>query len=139
MQLWSIFDPTACCLIDQNDLPKLIEHIVEEEIRQIEEARQNVFKGEIEQDEFKNSNFMFNLYRDLNLVEVTEIKYEGISTEDQDQDNPLEKAEKMRKKRIMDKATHHFIANLKLPAYRNGDQLRFFYYDVLEGLSRNLF
>ena len=112
---------------------------MEEEIRQIEELRQNVKDGEIEEEEFKNSNFMFNLYRDLALVDVTVIKYEGKSTVDQDQDTPEAKAEKMRTRRIMAKAMQLFIAHMKLPAYRTEGQLRFYYYDVLEGLSRNLF
>lgn len=82
---------------------------------------------------------MFNLYRDLALVDVTLVKFEGKSIKVDENDTPEVKAEKMRKRRLMDKELRHFIGYMKLPLYLIDGVHNFYYYDILEGLSRNLF
>ena len=64
---------------------------------------------------------MFNLYRDLALVDLTHVKFEGKSIKVNDNDSPEEKAEKMRKRRLMDKEIRHFIGHMKLPLYCKGE------------------
>ena len=39
----------------------------------------------------------------------------------------------------MDKELRHFIGYMKLPLYLIDGVHNFYYYDILEGLSRNLF
>lgn len=80
---------------------------------------------------------MFWLHKEETLVDVTTIKEEGREILEGEKD-PHKLAQRMRDKRLTAKACMEFVHMMRLPFY--GAKLdKFYFYDVLEGLSRNLF
>lgn len=72
--IWSQFDPTGSKFVRIEDLQPMIEMLLEEEIEEYTQARIEYTNGNIEKHVFKKMNFMFGLYKDLTLIEVTLLK-----------------------------------------------------------------
>lgn len=56
------------------DMQKLIDDILDEELKQRDQLRKEIYEGESDYEEFKDSIQMFNLHKEETLVDVTTIK-----------------------------------------------------------------
>ena len=76
--LWTEFDPKGTSLILIDDLRLLITRIIEEESKLIINARQRVQDGELENYDFEQMTFMFELYKNDYLSLLSSIKQNEI-------------------------------------------------------------
>ena len=58
-------------------MENLIIDIIEEELKQLAQLKQDIYDGEIAVEEFKTKIQMFGLHKEETLVDITTIKEEG--------------------------------------------------------------
>ena len=107
----------------------MIEEIIEKEICLFDAAKKSFENGNIDKAEFNSMIFMFNLQKDLTLIQIaTYMRKKIIGKECCSMENNREG---------VDKQLDKFIGSMKLPLYDHFKKV--YYYDILEGLTRTLF
>jgi Ca2+-binding EF-hand superfamily protein len=72
--IWVKFDERGKGFINVKKFPALLEKILEEEFDQLYDVNNEFKSGEIDQDEFQNQIFMFNLHKDEDLLDIASWK-----------------------------------------------------------------
>lgn len=76
-KLWTKFDHGGSGYIEVEDLPALIEDILDEEIAWVQELNEDLANGQIEKEEYENKNVMFNLYKDHHFLGIAERAFDS--------------------------------------------------------------
>ena len=75
-KIWSNFDHKGSGYIEVEDLPPLIEMILDEEIAWVQELNEDLSNGLIEKEEYESKNVMFNLYKDHHFLDIAEAAFD---------------------------------------------------------------
>lgn len=75
-KIWSNFDHKGSGYIEVEDLPPLVEMILDEEIAWVQELNEDLSNGLIEKEEYESKNVMFNLYKDHHFLDIAEAAFE---------------------------------------------------------------
>ena len=62
-EIWSEFDKKGKCFIKYHELEQVINRLILEESQSLYDARMEMMEGEMDQSEFDNQNYMFNLHK----------------------------------------------------------------------------
>ena len=76
--IWVKFDERGKGFINVRKFPALLEKILEEEFDQLYDVNNEFKSGEIDQDEFQNQIFMFNLHKDEDLLDIASWKQKKV-------------------------------------------------------------
>lgn len=52
---WQKYDPPGTGFINRGDMEKLLDDIIEEELKQLTQLKKEIYEGEIDVEEFKTS------------------------------------------------------------------------------------
>lgn len=75
--IWTKYDHGGSGYIEVEDLPALIEDILEEEIAWVNELNEDLQNGQIEKEEYEQKNVMFNLYKDHHFLDIAAAAFES--------------------------------------------------------------